>query len=82
MADDKFCESYFGSTKAFGEIPEDILNVNGGAIAIGHPFGATGSRLVNSMVNELHRSGKELGVIAICAAGGMAGSMIIRALSK
>lgn len=71
-----FCDRYFGS-KPFGEVPEDKLNVNGGAIAIGHPFGATGSRLVNSLSNELIRSNKTLGIIGICAAGGMAGAMLI-----
>ena len=78
MESDKFSEKYFGYSKAFGSIPFDRLNVNGGAIAIGHPFGATGSRLVNSMVNELERSDCSLGLIAICAAGGMAASMLIR----
>ncbi|NRA65715.1 MAG: acetyl-CoA C-acyltransferase [Pseudobacteriovorax sp.] len=77
MASADFCEKYFGDTKAFGEIPEDKLNVNGGAIAIGHPFGATGSRLVTTISNELIRRDKNLGLVAICAAGGMAGAMLI-----
>ena len=77
MESDKFCEQYFGTSKAFGSIPFDKLNVNGGAIAIGHPFGATGSRLVNSLTNELHRCDGKYGLIAICAAGGMAASILI-----
>lgn len=77
MESAEFCEKYFGWSKAFGSIPEEKLNVNGGAIAIGHPFGATGARLVTTLTNELHRRGKNLGVIAICAAGGMAGAMLI-----
>ena len=77
MESEDFCNRYFGDSKAFGSIPEDKLNVNGGAIAIGHPFGATGSRLVTTLSNELIRSDKSLGLIAICAAGGMAGAMII-----
>lgn len=72
-----FCKTYFGDSKAFGSIPEDKLNVNGGAIAIGHPFGATGSRLITTTSNELIRRDKNLGLIAICAAGGMAGAMLI-----
>lgn len=76
MDSDAFCERHFGS-KAFGRIPDEKINVNGGAIAIGHPFGATGSRLVNSLSNELIRSNKNLGVIAICAAGGMAGALLL-----
>ncbi len=72
-----FCEEYFGDSKAFGLIPDDRLNLNGGALAIGHPFGATGARLVMSLTNALIRSNKNLGVISICAQGGMAGAMLI-----
>ncbi len=72
-----FCERYFGDSKGFGSIPEDKLNVNGGSIAIGHPFGATGARLVTTLSNELIRSNKQLGLIAICTAGGMSGAMLI-----
>ncbi|MEI6397369.1 MAG: acetyl-CoA C-acyltransferase [Pseudomonadota bacterium] len=73
----KFCEEYFGEGKAFGLIPEEKLNVNGGALAIGHPFGATGARLVTSLSNTLIRTNKNLGVIAICAQGGIAGAMLL-----
>ncbi|MCX6127844.1 MAG: acetyl-CoA C-acyltransferase [Proteobacteria bacterium] len=77
MESKDFCERYFGDSKAFGSIPEEKLNVNGGALAIGHPFGATGARLVMTLSNELIRSNKNLGLIAICAAGGMSGAMLI-----
>jgi len=73
----KFCEEYFGESKAFGLVPEDRLNVNGGALAIGHPFGATGARLITSLSNALVRTNKNLGVIAICAQGGIAGAMLL-----
>lgn len=76
MESDEFMDRYFG-TKALGKIPMDRVNVNGGALAIGHPFGATGARLATSLSNELIRSDKNLGVIAICAAGAMAGAMLI-----
>ncbi len=76
MESDDFMERYFG-TKALGKFPMDRVNVNGGAIAIGHPFGATGARLVTTLSNELIRSDKQIGVIAICAAGAMAGAMLI-----
>lgn len=72
-----FMQSRFGDDHAFGEIPEEKLNVNGGAIAIGHPFGATGSRLVSTLSRELARRQKKFGLIAICAAGGMSGAMLI-----
>jgi acetyl-CoA acyltransferase len=76
MESDEFMDRYFG-TKALGKIPMDKVNVNGGAIAIGHPFGATGARLAMSLANELIRSDKQLGLIAICAAGAMSGAMLI-----
>ncbi len=77
MESKDFCERYFGDSKAFGSVPEEKLNVNGGSIALGHPFGATGARLVTSLSNELIRSNKSLGLIAICTAGGMSGAMLI-----
>lgn len=77
MESKDFCQRYFGDSKAFGTIPDEKLNVNGGALAIGHPFGATGARLVTTLSNELIHSNKNLGLIAICAAGGMAGAMLI-----
>lgn len=72
-----FCESYLGDSKPFGLIPEEKLNVNGGALAIGHPFGATGARLATTLTYGLRRLDKTLGVISICAQGGMAGAMLI-----
>ncbi|RZA12128.1 MAG: acetyl-CoA C-acyltransferase, partial [Proteobacteria bacterium] len=49
MESKDFCQRYFGDSKAFGSIPDEKLNVNGGALAIGHPFGATGARLVMTL---------------------------------
>jgi acetyl-CoA acyltransferase len=53
------------------EIPDDKLNVNGGAIAMGHPLGATGARLTTSLVAELERRGGRYGVVSMCIGGGM-----------
>ena len=53
------------------------VNVNGGAIALGHPIGATGSILVGTMLDELERQDKTLGLVTMCAAGGMAPAIII-----
>ena len=53
------------------------VNVNGGAIALGHPIGATGSILVGTMLDELERQDKSLGLVTMCAAGGMAPAIII-----
>lgn len=77
MKDREFMKKHLGLDQAFGEIPMERLNVNGGAIAIGHPFGATGARLATSLANELQRSQKRYGLMAICAAGGIAGAMLI-----
>jgi acetyl-CoA acyltransferase len=59
------------------EINEDIINVMGGSIAIGHPFGATGGRLVTTLANEMKRRGVQFGLISICAQGGMGFAMVL-----
>ena len=59
------------------EINEDIINVMGGSIATGHPFGATGGRLVTSLANEMKRRDIPLGLISICAQGGMGFAMVL-----
>ena len=81
LASKEFSSKHFGESTPIGMIPEDKLNVNGGAIAIGHPFGASGARLVMTLVNELHRRDKTLGVIAVCASGGMGAGMLIERIS-
>jgi acetyl-CoA C-acetyltransferase len=58
-------------------IPHDKMNVCGGAIALGHPLGATGGMIAGTLLDELERRGLELGVVTLCAAGGMAIAMII-----
>ena len=59
------------------EVPEDKVNVNGGAIALGHPIGASGARILMTLVNELRRRGGGLGVAAICSGGGQGDAMIV-----
>ena len=59
------------------EINEDIINVMGGSIAIGHPFGATGGRLVTTLSNEMRRRDVQFGLISVCAQGGMAFAMVL-----
>lgn len=59
------------------EINQDIINVMGGSIAIGHPFGATGGRLVTTLANEMVRRNVPLGLISVCAQGGMAFAMVL-----
>lgn len=62
-------------------VPEDKVNVNGGAIAMGHPLGSTGGILLATMINELERENLRYGLITLCAAQGMSGTMIIERLS-
>jgi acetyl-CoA acyltransferase len=60
-----------------GSLDRDKLNVMGGSIAIGHPFGATGARITLSLLNELRRRGGGFGLAAVCAAGGLGFSMVV-----
>jgi len=59
------------------DLDRNIVNVNGGAMALGHPIGATGSILVGTMLDELERQDKQFGLVTMCAAGGMAPAVII-----
>jgi acetyl-CoA C-acetyltransferase len=59
------------------KLDREKVNVNGGAIALGHPIGATGSMLIGTLLDELERRGKRLGLVTMCASGGMAPAMII-----
>ena len=59
------------------EINEDIINVMGGSIAIGHPFGATGTRLVTTLSHEMVRRDAKFGLLSICAQGGMGFAMVL-----
>jgi acetyl-CoA acyltransferase len=67
-----------GRSEPVGEIDWERTNVNGGSIAIGHPFGATGSRIANSLANEMVRRNVEFGLISICAQGGMGFAMVLQ----
>ena len=55
----------------------DVINVMGGSIAIGHPFGATGGRITTTLLNEMKRRDVELGLITVCAAGGLGFAMVV-----
>ena len=73
-----FASVVLGSIRILG-IDEDRVNVNGGAIALGHPIGASGARILGALVNELRRRGGGLGVAAICSGGGQGDALIVRA---
>jgi acetyl-CoA acyltransferase len=77
FASDKFAQEKLGLASAVGEIDPAKLNVNGGAIALGHPVGATGTRLVLTLMKEMGRRNVQFGLATLCIGGGQGGAMII-----
>ncbi len=75
-----FAVQAWGSAKVLG-IPMDKLNVNGGAIAVGHPFGMTGARITSTLINSLQHHDKQFGVESMCVGGGMGMAMVLERLS-
>ena len=73
----KFAKEQLGRDKAIGEIDMDKFNVMGGSLAYGHPFAATGARLITQTLNELNRRGGGVGLTTACAAGGLGAAMIV-----
>ena len=59
------------------DLDRDKVNVNGGAMALGHPIGATGSMLIGTILDELERRDQQFGLVTMCAAGGMAPAIIL-----
>lgn len=76
---ESFAKEHLGLLRAVGEINRDILNVNGGAIALGHPVGATGARLVLTALMEMRRRGVELGLVTLCIGGGQGAAVVLEA---
>lgn len=70
-----------GFSKPVGVVDRARLNVMGGSIAIGHPFGATGARITTTLVNELRRRDGQFGLMTVCAAGGMGFAMVVERAS-
>jgi acetyl-CoA acyltransferase len=77
---DRIARERLGRDKAIGLPDEDRINVMGGSIAIGHPFGATGGRITVTLLNEMRRRGEQFGMISVCAAGAMGFVMIVEAV--
>jgi len=59
-------------------LSEDIVNVNGGAVALGHPIGASGARIVLTLAHEMRRRSVDVGAVAICGGGGQGDALILR----
>ncbi len=79
FASKKFAEEKLGRSQAIGEIDMDKFNVNGGSIAYGHPFAATGARIITQTLRELQRRGGGTALTTACAAGGLGAAMILEA---
>ena len=77
FASKKFCEEKLGLNTALGEISPEKLNVNGGAIAIGHPISATGTRLILTLAKEMKRRKAQFGLATLCIGGGQGGAVIL-----
>ena len=71
----EYCKKHLGRDSALGEIPDEILNVNGGAIALGHPVGVSGARLVLTALKELDRRQADKALVALCVGGGQGGAL-------
>ena len=78
--DPQYCQEHLGLDQAFGEVPHERLNVDGGAISMGHPVGASGTRIVHHVLNVLQRKQAKLGVATICIGGGQGGAMLVENL--
>jgi acetyl-CoA C-acetyltransferase len=77
--DEEYCRDRLGLEGPLGSIDRDKLNVHGGSLGAGHPFGATGGRIAGGLAKMLHQKGSGRGVISICAAGGLGVTAIMEA---
>jgi acetyl-CoA acyltransferase len=73
----EFAQKEMGRSAAVGHPDIDVINVMGGSLSIGHPFGATGGRLTTTILNEMKRRDVQFGLITVCAAGGMGFAMVV-----
>ncbi len=78
LESDAFAKKHLGRDTATGSLSPEAINVHGGSVALGHPFGATGARMALTMANELHETGKETALLSLCAAGGQSAAVLMR----
>ncbi|HKK55205.1 acetyl-CoA C-acetyltransferase [Marinobacter sp.] len=78
--DPEFCREALGLDKPMGQLDPERLNIDGGAVAIGHPVGTSGNRIVLHLMNALHRKGVKRGIATECIGGGQSGAMLIEAV--
>jgi acetyl-CoA acyltransferase len=77
FASAEFAQQKLGRSQAIGEVDSEKFNVLGGSIAYGHPFAATGARMITQTLHELRRRGGRYGLTTACAAGGLGAAMIL-----
>ena len=77
--DEKYCRDQLGLDHAMGELDQERLNVDGGAVALGHPVGASGARIVLHLLKLLERKKAKRGMASICIGGGLGGAMLLEA---
>jgi len=77
MASAKYCREHLGLDGAIGEIDRSILNVNGGAIALGHPVGVSGTRLTLTLIREMRKRDVPLGLATLCVGGGQGAALVL-----
>ena len=80
LESEQWAKEKMNLSQAIGQINPAILNVNGGSIALGHPFGATGVRVILQALHELKARNKNLALISVCAAGGLGTAMVVEAV--
>jgi acetyl-CoA acetyltransferase family protein len=77
FASKEFSEKFFNSKEALGEIKDEILNINGGAVALGHPVGMSGARIIIHLLRELKKANKNCGLATLCIGGGQGGAVAL-----
>ncbi len=79
---DEFAREHLGRDRKVGEIPMERFNTRGGSLSLGHPFGATGARLVTTAAKRLEQEGGEWALVASCAAGGLGSAILLRRVEE
>jgi len=78
--DEEYCREVLGLEEPFGTLDRERLNVDGGAISLGHPVGSSGNRIVLHLVNAMRRLGLKRGIATECIGGGQGGAMLLESV--
>lgn len=81
LRDSAYCRSELGLSRAFGEIPRERLNVDGGGISLGHPVGASGARIILHLLHVLTREKAQRGIASLCIGGGQGGAVLVEGMA-